>query len=178
MDGRWIGRDLLNQNNMYAYLNNHLYNSFDYLGKDRAIITFKFNKETLFVHSTLRIDNWIVVNGKYERNGYVHYDFRPLFVSFNNWAILWSCVNVGASLIYAHGIVEKTYNHDKIEDFTHMKTTPCDDIALMEELDKEVGKDMFYNLFVYNCQIWTLFRYHNKSNCSICCNPDGTLYEE
>lgn len=48
----------------------------------------------------------------------------------------------------------------------------------MKELDKEIGKYMFYNVLVRNCISWTRDAYYSKDDNSKCCNPDGTLYEE
>jgi len=175
VDGRWLGRDKLEQNNMYIYINNTLPNGYDYLGNDRGIIAF--NLENL-IHYTLVIDEWFIENGKYKRSGYFHYDFRPLSTFDNIRTTLWSVANVSICYIHSFGVVEKTHTWNKIETFSFKKTTPCNDIALMKELDKEIGEYMYYNVLVRNCISWTLDAYYSKDDNSKCCNPDGTLYEE
>lgn len=91
---------------------------------------------------------------------------------------MWSVANVSICFIHSFGVVEKTHTWNKIETFCFNKTTPCNDIALMKELDREIGKYKFYNALVRNCISWTLDAYYSKDDNSKCCNPDGTLYEE
>lgn len=162
-----------------SYVWNSPIDSVDLLGRDRSYVTFDLNHDNTFFHATIRVDNWNIINGKYKKNGYINYDFRPLVSSANGWHILWSILNVLATPLIATATVYKTTSSHRTHEVEYVKSNPCQDAILIQELDKEVGKFNMYNAAFYNCQIWVIFKYkigmdYNKP----CCNPDGTRYEE
>ena len=180
LDGRWLGRDPKKDMLMYhlfRYLNNGPIKNMDFLGKDRAIITF--NKENKYIHSTLRIDNWIIVDGKYQRDGYIDYNFGPAYDISTVGTIAGSILNVCLVCVCAVGELHKTHTYNYIEGIAYKKTTPCEDLAYIEELDRELNKFKIYNVILRNCHHWVNWCYIMDNDKDMkCCNPDGTPFEE
>lgn len=128
---------------------------------------------------TLTIDNWIIVVGKYKRAGYINYDFGPNVDISTIWSTTGSIVNICTVAIFSVGKVYKTHTFERLEEIVYKKSTPCEDLALIKELDNEINEFKFYNLFFRNCQHWISWCYNIDVNSSEkCCNPDGSLFEE
>lgn len=110
---------------------------------------------------TLTIDNWIIVEGKYKKAGYINYDFGPNVDISTMLSTIGSIINICTVAIFLVGKVYKTHAFERLE------------------FDNEINEIKFYNLFFRNCQHWTSWCYNIDVNSSEkCCNPDGSLFEE
>lgn len=128
---------------------------------------------------TLTIDNWIIVEEKYKKSGYINYNFGANVDISTIWSTIGSIVNICTVAILSVGKVYKTHTFERLEEIVYKKSTPCEDLALIKELDNEINEFKFYNLFFRNCQHWISWCYNIDVNSSEkCCNPDGPLFEE
>lgn len=96
---------------------------------------------------TLTIDNWIIVEEKYKKSGYINYNFGANVDISTIWSTIGSIVNICTVAILSVGKVYKTHTFERLEEIVYKKSTPCEDLALIKELDNEINEFKFYNFF-------------------------------
>lgn len=87
-------------------------------------------------------------------------------------------LNGAASFVIASGKVTNSYGIVLKSPIT-LLSSPCQDIAMLDYLEKERKNPPLYNLVLYNCIYWSLFAISqgmNEPSIGQCCNPDKSLY--
>ena len=147
----------------------------DKLGNDRVYSTLQGFP---YIHTRVSIDNWIVVNGKYKKSGVYIYEFGIIIQADNLFSAIGKTVVAAvSSFIATEGTISKTYASKHLDGY-HAYSNPCQDLATIKIGDEEASSKQYYNLILYNCQIWAtiFFRTSMFGEYNICCNPDGTPF--
>ena len=160
IDGRWLCKDFITKTdyNPYLYLDNALFINFDILGLDRRLIYWSAKRfymtihnemanshlpftswtgEILapWLHAEISVDLWSCLDGKMVKVGETRYGFKA----------------IGPNVFSTQGVVfEVDDTHETILENTQ-SSTPCEDMALYDELKRLEMNPPQYKFIGYNC---------------------------
>ena len=149
---RWINRDPIGEeggNNLYAVCCNNLLREVDVLGQNRYITQFDIaglgGSGGTQLHVGVAVDTWECKGGKWVKTGVVTFDFAPKPKLLNLVKAAWKAEGV---IVESHGLT--------LEAPITLKSTPEQDIKMLEMIRKEIGSPPFYNALFHNCVFWSV----------------------
>lgn len=87
---------------------------------------------------------------KIQKSGYINYNFGPNVDISTIWSTIGSIINICTVAIFSVGKVYKTHSFERLEEIAYKKSTPCEDLALIKELDNEINEIKF---IIYSFEI-------------------------
>lgn len=179
----------------YVFVDNSPVDSIDYLGLNRYITEFgpadAQGNGTIQIHVGVAVDKWKVVGGKYVKDGQVTFDFStdPLGEGMGEEDIVddegdisWCNIdwwNIIASSVKGRGRVAKS-DGITLKSPIPVPSSPCQDIKMLELLEKDLANPPFYSAIAFNCLFWSVgaLQYGmDQPPLGKCCNPDGTIFD-
>lgn len=150
--GRWLNRDPIEEQgglNLYGFCKNKALDSFDLLGRNRYITQFDFlnlgGSGGTQLHVGVAVDDWICQNGKWKKIGVVTFDFKPEPTFINALKAMWK----------AKGMIKESQGLNLSAPIT-IKSTPQQDIKMLDMIRKEKSSPPFYSALFHNCIFWSV----------------------
>ena len=92
-----------------------------------------------------KIKDWICQNGKWKKIGVVTFDFKPEPTFINALKAMWE----------AKGMIKESQGLNLSAPIT-IKSTPQQDIKMLDMIRKEKSSPPFYSALFHNCIFWSV----------------------
>ena len=150
--GRWQTPDPIEEEggkNLYLACCNNLLAEVDVLGLNRYITQFDIlnlgGSGGTQLHVGVAVDTWECRENQWEKTGVVTFDFRPKATALNLAKAAWK----------AEGVIEETSGLN-LKAPIALKSSPEQDIKMLNMIRQEIGSPPFYNAFFHNCVFWSV----------------------
>lgn len=149
--GRFISRDAIDIqfNNYYEYLSSSPLSARDPSGHDRYITwwdpTGLIGGEMNW-HVGVAVDTYACVNGEFVKNGTMTFDFSV--------AVDYGAGLIGGTIVWRGQVIPSEGLN--LGNPITFGSTPCEDIAMLAELQRQVSNPSPFSALLHNCIWWSV----------------------